>query len=55
MIESALLILRDIGYGATTFPALTEAITIEKNETLAVYEKKRLTGLLDKMTERLLT
>ena len=31
------------GYGATTLPALTEAITIEKNVTLANYEVMRLT------------
>lgn len=31
------------GYGATTLPALTEAITIEKNDTLAHYEVIRLT------------
>jgi N-acetylated-alpha-linked acidic dipeptidase len=31
------------GYGATTLPALTEAITIEKNVTLANYEVIRLT------------
>ncbi|EIN10533.1 Zn-dependent exopeptidase [Punctularia strigosozonata HHB-11173 SS5] len=43
-----------LGYGATTFPALTEAITIEKNETLVKYESKRLKNLLDKLTEHLL-
>jgi N-acetylated-alpha-linked acidic dipeptidase len=32
-----------LGYGATTLPALTEAITIEKNDTLANYEVIRLT------------
>jgi N-acetylated-alpha-linked acidic dipeptidase len=41
------------GYGATTLPALTEAITIEKNATLAVYEVERLVHLLEKMAENL--
>ncbi|KAL4247046.1 peptidase M28 family protein [Abortiporus biennis] len=36
-----------LGYGATTFPALTEALTIEKNLTLAHYEADRLTDLID--------
>lgn len=35
------------GYGATTLPALTEAITIEKNVTLANYEVIRLTERLE--------
>ncbi|TBU46619.1 Zn-dependent exopeptidase [Dichomitus squalens] len=39
-----------LGYGATTFPALTEAITIDKNHTLAVYEAKRLQKLVEKLT-----
>jgi N-acetylated-alpha-linked acidic dipeptidase len=38
-----------IGYGATTFPALTEAITLEKNVTLIHHEAKRLKTLLDKL------
>jgi len=42
-----------LGYGATTLPALTEAITIEKNMTLATYEAERLTALFEKMAERL--
>ncbi|KAJ1311382.1 hypothetical protein OPQ81_009875 [Rhizoctonia solani] len=42
-----------LGYGATTLPALTEAITIEKNSTLATYEAERLTHLLEKLAERL--
>lgn len=41
----------DSGYGATTLPALTESITIEKNATLAVDEAKRLEDLVDKLTE----
>ena len=36
-----------IGYGATTFPALTEAITYEKNVTLVHQEAKRLVDLID--------
>ncbi|CAE6386040.1 unnamed protein product [Rhizoctonia solani] len=42
-----------LGYGATTFPALTEAITIEKNSTLAAYEAERLTYLLAKLADHL--
>ncbi|KAI0005160.1 hypothetical protein BJV74DRAFT_875682 [Russula compacta] len=38
-----------LGYGATTLPALTEAITIEKNVTLANYEIVRLTEAVEKM------
>jgi hypothetical protein len=34
-------------------PALTEAITIEKNMTLAAYEVERLTSLFEKMAEKL--
>ena len=40
-----------VGYGATTFPALTEAFTIEHNATLAEYEAKRLQGLIENITE----
>ena len=39
------------GYGATTFPALTEAFTIEKNATLAEYEAKRLQTLIEGITK----
>jgi N-acetylated-alpha-linked acidic dipeptidase len=35
-----------IGYGATTFPGLTEAITYEKNITLIHHEANRLEILL---------
>ena len=35
------------GYGATTLPALTEALTIENNVTLANYEVIRLTERVD--------
>ncbi|KAG6904041.1 hypothetical protein DXG01_013002, partial [Tephrocybe rancida] len=31
-----------LGYGATTFPALTEALAFDKNVTLAAYEAERL-------------
>ena len=44
---------RILGYGATTLPALTESITIEKNATLAAEEAKRLEDLVDKLTELL--
>jgi N-acetylated-alpha-linked acidic dipeptidase len=43
----------DSGYGATTLPALTEAITIEKDVTLAKYEIVRLTEAVEKMTDAL--
>lgn len=36
-----------LGYGATTLPALTESITIEKNATQAQYEVERLVALVD--------
>jgi N-acetylated-alpha-linked acidic dipeptidase len=42
-----------LGYGATTFPALTEAIRIEKNVTLAEYEAERLTDLISKLAHNL--
>jgi len=38
-----------LGYGATPLPALTEAITIEKNVTLANYEVIRLTEAVEKI------
>lgn len=38
------------GYGATTFPALTESLTIEKNASLAQYEAERLTSLLNRLS-----
>ena len=41
------------GYGATTFPGLTEAITIEKNITLATSEAARLTEAVEKITAAL--
>ncbi|GBE79946.1 Probable glutamate [Sparassis crispa] len=42
-----------LGYGATTLPALTESITIEKNATLAQYEAARLKNLIDKLADEL--
>ncbi|TCD69209.1 hypothetical protein EIP91_008312 [Steccherinum ochraceum] len=39
-----------LGNSATTFPALTEALTLEKNITLAHHEAHRLTELFDKLT-----
>ncbi|EMD40935.1 hypothetical protein CERSUDRAFT_71180 [Gelatoporia subvermispora B] len=42
-----------LGYGATTLPALTEAITYEKNATLAQYETGRLQGLIDKLVKEI--
>ena len=40
-----------LGYGATTLPGLTEAITIDNNVTLARYEIERLVTLLDKLAQ----
>ncbi|KAI0832592.1 Zn-dependent exopeptidase [Trametes gibbosa] len=42
-----------LGYGATTFPALTEAFTIEKNATMAQYEAKRLQQLIEKLAHEI--
>ncbi len=42
-----------IGYGATTLPALTEAITIEKDAALANHEAGRLTELINKLADRI--
>ncbi|KAJ4474266.1 Zn-dependent exopeptidase [Lentinula aciculospora] len=42
---------RWLGYGATTLPALTESITLDKNSTLAKYEAGRLQTLVDKLVE----
>ncbi|KZT62333.1 Zn-dependent exopeptidase [Calocera cornea HHB12733] len=42
-----------LGYGATTFPGLTEAFTIEKDATLAVSEAERLTELINAAAEGL--
>ena len=40
-----------IGYGATTLPALTEAILYEQNATLVEYEVTRLTTLLTQLAQ----
>ncbi|KAF9491377.1 Zn-dependent exopeptidase [Pleurotus eryngii] len=42
-----------LGYGATTLPGLTEALTFEKNATLAEYEVNRLVTLLDQLAEKI--
>ncbi|EJD00920.1 Zn-dependent exopeptidase [Fomitiporia mediterranea MF3/22] len=42
-----------LGYGATTFPALTEALTIEQNASLARYEADRLQKLIDRLASRI--
>lgn len=41
------------GYGATTFPALTEAITLDRNGSQAAVEVERLTLMLHKLAENL--
>ncbi|KAI0940119.1 hypothetical protein AcV5_001313 [Taiwanofungus camphoratus] len=40
-----------LGYGATTLPAVTEALTLERNATLAEIEARRVAGLIDKLAE----
>ncbi|KAL5527160.1 hypothetical protein ACEPAG_5951 [Sanghuangporus baumii] len=42
-----------LGYGATTFPGLTEALVYDKNATLAQEEAKRLQALIDALAEEL--
>jgi len=42
-----------LGYGATTLPALTESLTIEKNATLAKYEADRLDGLIRRIAKNI--
>ena len=41
------------GYGATTFPALTEALTLDNNVTSANEEASRLAGLLNKLAHHI--
>ncbi|KAG1755479.1 hypothetical protein EDB19DRAFT_1661644 [Suillus lakei] len=41
------------GYGATTFPGITEALTMDKNATAAAYEAERLKVLIDDLVETL--
>ncbi|KAF8510592.1 hypothetical protein JB92DRAFT_2938695 [Gautieria morchelliformis] len=40
-----------LGYGATTLPALTEALTIERDGSRAKHETKRLKKLVKKLTK----
>ncbi|KAG9218840.1 hypothetical protein CCMSSC00406_0001046 [Pleurotus cornucopiae] len=40
-----------LGYGATTLPALTEALTLDQNVTLAAEEATRLVDLIDQLTD----
>ncbi|KZT06419.1 Zn-dependent exopeptidase [Laetiporus sulphureus 93-53] len=40
-----------LGYGATTLPAVTEALTLEKNSTLAEIEAKRVSKLIDNLAQ----
>ncbi|KAM5535507.1 hypothetical protein V8D89_010844 [Ganoderma adspersum] len=40
-----------LGYGATTLPSITEALTFDGNATLAELEASRVGALLDKLTE----
>ncbi|KAF9006517.1 Zn-dependent exopeptidase [Cyathus striatus] len=42
-----------LGYGATTLPALTEALTYDKNTTLAQQEADRLKTLIDRLAEHI--
>jgi len=42
-----------LGYGATTLPALNEAITFEKKVTFAQSEAGRLQHLIDKLTKKI--
>lgn len=51
--NNVIFLFFSIGYGATTLPALTEAITIDKNLTAAVEESERLVKLLAGMVEAL--
>ncbi|KAL0070019.1 Vacuolar protein sorting-associated protein 70 [Marasmius tenuissimus] len=41
-----------LGYGATTLPALTEAIVIDRNTAAARYEVSRLVKLFEALTEQ---
>ena len=41
------------GYGATTLPALTEAITEEKGDAQVEYAVNRLVELIDKLAENI--
>ncbi len=39
------------GYGATTLPSITEALTFDGNATLAELEASRVEALLDRLAE----
>jgi hypothetical protein len=41
------------GYGATTLPALTESLTLNKNVTLAEHEAGRLKYLIEKLAQEI--
>ncbi|KAF8833188.1 Zn-dependent exopeptidase [Paxillus ammoniavirescens] len=45
------LMINFVGYGATTLPALTEAVLYEEDPTLAEYEVTRLTTLIKKLAK----
>lgn len=49
-----LIIIPYPSYGATTFPGLTEAITIDRDVKAAQREADELTYLIRKMSERLM-
>jgi len=42
-----------LGYGATTLPALTESLTLDKNSTLAKYETARLNCLIKRLVQEI--
>ena len=42
-----------LGYGATPLPGITEALTIDKNTTLAEYEADRLQKLIVKLVKEI--
>ncbi len=42
-----------VGYGATTFPALTESITEDKSVTFAQHEAERLSRLFEALAEKI--
>lgn len=42
-----------LGYGATTLPALTESLTLDKNSTLATYEAARLNCLIKRLVQEI--
>ncbi|GJJ12820.1 hypothetical protein Clacol_007065 [Clathrus columnatus] len=44
---------KQLGYGATTFPSLTESITLDKNAPLAKVEVERLSKMIKKLAERI--